>query len=268
MGAFSAHGPEAAAIASLTWVLVAGALAVLVLVSVLTVLAVRAPRAWLGRPAAIVAGGIALPGLVLFALLAYASIAVPRHEALAPALRVDVVGRQWWWEVAYLDESGARDFVTANEIRIPAGRPVELRLTSADVIHSFWVPSLAGKLDMIPGRTNILRISADAPGIYRGQCAEYCGGPHALMGLHVVAEPAERFEAWRVAQRAPAAAGAGQGRALFESTCGGCHTVRGTAAAGRLGPDLTHVASRSSTSAPAGRWISFAVSSAGPLAST
>ena len=140
MGALSAQGPEAAAIASLTWVLVAGAAAVLVLVTVLTVLAVRAPRPWLGRPAAIVAGGIVLPGVVLFALLAYASVAVPRHEAAAPAVRIDVVGRQWWWEVAYLDDSGARDFVTANERRIPAGQPVELRLTSGDVIHSFWVP--------------------------------------------------------------------------------------------------------------------------------
>jgi cytochrome c oxidase subunit 2 len=244
MGALSPHGPEAASIASLTWVMVVGAAAVLVLVTVLTLLAVRSPRPWLGRQATIVAGGIALPGIVLFALLAYASVAVPRHDASAPAVRIEVVGRQWWWEVTYLDDAGARDFTTANEIRIPAGRPIELRLASGDVIHSFWVPSLAGKLDMIPGRTNVLRLAADRPGIYRGQCAEYCGGPHGLMGLHVVAESDERFHAWREAQRAPASAGSGPGRALFESTCGGCHTVRGTSAAGRLGPDLTHVASR------------------------
>jgi cytochrome c oxidase subunit II len=242
--ALSPQGPEAAAIASLTWVLVAGAFAVLALVTLLTILAVRAPRPWLGRNAAIVAGGIVFPGVVLFALLGYASLAVPRHAAAVPALRVEVVGRQWWWEVTYLDGSGARDFLTANEIRIPVGQPVELRLASADVIHSFWVPSLAGKLDMIPGRSNVLRISADTEGIYRGQCAEYCGGPHALMGLHVVAEPTARFEAWRASQRLPAAADSREGRAIFEATCGGCHTVRGTAAAGRLGPDLTHVASR------------------------
>ena len=257
------HGPEAAAIASLTWVLVIGACAILALVTVLTVLAIRSRRPWLGRPAAIVAGGIAFPAVVLFSLLAYASVAVPRHGAGKPVVRIDVVGRQWWWEVAYLDASGARDFVTANEIRIPAGQPVELRLTTGDVIHSLWVPSLAGKLDLIPGRTNILRISADTPGLYRGQCAEYCGGPHALMGLHVVAESAERFEAWREAQRAPAAASPARGRAVFESLCSGCHAVRGTAASGTLGPDLTHVASRVALAAGAlpndaasrARWI-------------
>ena len=261
--ALAPHGPEAAAIAQLTWILVAGAAAVLLLVTVLAALALRAPRPWLARPRAIVAGGIVLPGVVLLALLGYASVAVPRHAAAPPAVRIDVVGRQWWWEVAYLDASGARDFATANEIRIPAGRTVELRLATADVLHSFWVPSLAGKLDLVPGRTNTLRISADRPGAYRGQCAEYCGGPHALMGLLVIAEPAEDFEAWRVAQRAPAAPGATAGRELFESLCAACHTVRGTGAAGSLGPDLTHFASRVSLAAGAlpndaasrARWI-------------
>ena len=260
--ALAPHGPEAGAIALLAWVLVAGACAVLLLVTALAALALRAPRPWLARPAAIVAGGIALPGLVLFALLVYASVAVPRPPSGA-ALRIDVVGHQWWWEIAYLDGSGKRDFTTANEIRIPAGRPVELRLTTADVLHSFWVPSLAGKLDLVPGRANVLTIAADKAGVYRGQCAEYCGGPHALMGLHVVAEAPDRFEAWRAAQRLPAAAGPARGRELFESSCAGCHTVRGTAAAGVLGPDLTHVASRIALAAAAlpndaasrARWI-------------
>ena len=260
--ALAPHGPEAGAIANLTGVLVAGALAVLVLVMVLAVLALRAPRPWLARTSAIVAGGIALPGVVLFALLVHASVVVPRSNPGA-AVRVEVVGHQWWWEVAYLDASGKRDFVTANEIRIPAGQPVELRLATADVLHSFWVPSLAGKLDLVPGRANVLTIAAEAPGLYRGQCAEYCGGPHALMGLHVVAEPPARFEAWREAQRAPARTGSSRGRDLFDSLCAGCHTVRGTSAAGQLGPDLTHVASRVALAAGAlpndaasrSRWI-------------
>jgi cytochrome c oxidase subunit 2 len=243
--ALEPHGPEAAAIAGLTWVMVAGAAAVLALVVALAALALRAPRPWLARPSAIMAGGVALPAVVLLALLVYASIAVPRpFSAEPPAARVEVVGRQWWWEVTYLDERGARDFATANEIRIPAGRPVELLLASGDVLHSFWVPALAGKLDLIPGRTNHLRIAADTAGVYRGQCAEYCGGPHALMALHVVAEPPADFEAWRAAQRAAAAPAASRGQSLFASMCASCHTVRGTAAAGTRGPDLTHVASR------------------------
>ena len=243
--ALEPHGPEAAAIAQLLWILVAGSAAILLLVTVLATLAVRAPRPWLARPEAIVAGGIAFPAIVLFALLAYASVAVPRPYSAEPAAaRIRVIGHQWWWEVRYLDGRGATDFTTANEIRVPAGRAVDLELESADVLHSFWVPSLAGKLDLVPGRTNRLRIAAQSAGVYRGQCAEYCGGPHALMGLHVVAEEPARFDAWREAQRAPAAGVPAAGRALFESLCASCHTVRGTRAAGTLGPDLTHVASR------------------------
>ena len=250
--ALEPHGPEAAAIARLTWILVVGAGAVLALVTVLAILSLRAPRPWLASTRAIVAGGIALPTVVLFALLAYATVAVPRPFSSEPAAaRIRVIGHQWWWEVRYLDAGGAVEFATANEIRIPAGLPVDLELESADVLHSFWVPSLAGKLDLVPGRTNRLRIAAHGPGLYRGQCAEYCGGPHALMGLHVVAEEPARFEAWRAAQRAPAPAGPARGRELFASLCAGCHAVRGTPAAGRLGPDLTHVASRVALAAAA-----------------
>src|SRR5688500_5417746 len=241
-----------------------GAVLVLVLVTVLTALALRAPRPWLARPAAIVAGGIALPAVVLLALLAYGTVAAPRPFAAdVPATTIEVVGRQWWWELRYLKADGSLDFVGANEIHVPAGQAVELRLTTADVLHSFWVPALAGKLDLVPGRTNRLRIGASRPGLYRGQCAEYCGGPHALMGLHVVAGAPADFEAWRAAQRLPAEAGHAQGRALFESLCAACHAVRGTRAAGTLGPDLTHVASRVALAAAAlpndepsrSRWI-------------
>jgi cytochrome c oxidase subunit II len=177
--------------------------------------------------------------VVLSGLLAYILTATPGAAEDKP-LKIEVVGEQWWWRVRYLDDAGKADFVTANELRIPVGRTVELSLASADVIHSFWVPSLAGKVDMLPGRTNRLRLAAERAGVFRGQCAEYCGGPHALMALHVVAETAEGFELWRQAQRRPAASH----NALFNARCAVCHTVRGTPAAGTHGPDLTHVGSR------------------------
>jgi cytochrome c oxidase subunit 2 len=139
--------------------------------------------------------------------------------------------------------------VTANEIHVPVGRTIEMRVTSADVIHSFWVPNLAGKIDMMPGRTNVLWLRADHPGVFRGQCAEYCGAQHARMALLVIAEPEAEFERWRAHQRADAAAPrlppATQGLAAFARLgCPECHTVRGLAPGGRIGPDLTHVAGR------------------------
>jgi cytochrome c oxidase subunit 2 len=162
------------------------------------------------------------------------------------ALHIEVTGEQWWWRVHYLDGSRRVDFATANEIRIPAGKPVDLTLRSADVIHSFWVPTLAGKLDMIPGKANRLRIAADLPGTYRGQCAEYCGGPHGFMAFLVVAQPEAEYAAWAEAQRAPARPiqGTEQGRAIFEADCTACHAIRGTSAVGTRGPDLTHIGSR------------------------
>ena len=164
------------------------------------------------------------------------------------ATRIEVEGRQWWWEVRYPDARGG-SVVAANEIHISLGTAVELILTSPDVIHSFWVPSLGGKVDMVPGRVNRLALRADRAGVYRGQCAEYCGAQHAQMALVVVAETPEAFAAWLLAEAAPARAPttpqarAGTRRIPVQG-CGGCHTIRGTAALGRLGPDLTHVASR------------------------
>jgi cytochrome c oxidase subunit 2 len=173
---------------------------------------------------------------------------VTRH-AEDPAVTIEVVAEQWWWRVRYLDARGRRTFETANEIRIPVGRPVELRLATADVIHSFWVPSLAGKLDMIPGRVNTMWVEAEQAGTFRGQCAEYCGGAHALMAFHVVAEPEAVFAAWRARQERPAPApakpDAQRGRELFVTQgCGLCHHVAGTPAAGSFGPDLSHVGGR------------------------
>ena len=141
-------------------------------------------------------------------------------------------------------------FSTANEIHVPAGKPVILKLNSADVIHSFWAPSLHGKKDLIPGRTSLLHFRADKPGVYRGQCAEFCGFEHALMAFTVVADPPEQYEAWAARQRQPAPSPVTdlqkQGLAVFmRSTCAMCHTIAGTEAGARLGPDLTHLASRS-----------------------
>lgn len=165
-----------------------------------------------------------------------------------------MVGERWWWRVHYLDENGDISFVTANEIRMPVGQPVRFELKAQDVIHSFWVPSLAGKLDMIPGRTNSYTFSAEKPGVYRGQCAEYCGAQHALMAFYAIAMEPGEFEAWALDQARPAGEPRipylERGQALFiENGCGACHTVRGTPADGELGPELTHVGSRVSIGA-------------------
>jgi cytochrome c oxidase subunit 2 len=156
----------------------------------------------------------------------------------------------WWWEVRYSDPKTGRDIVLANEIHLPAGRPVYLSLNSNDVIHSFWVPALGGKVDMVPGRQHGMRVQVDRPGRWRGQCAEYCGEQHARMALFVVADAPADFDAWLAAQARPAVQPAtpdGQrGRDLFTAQrCSACHTVRGVTAIATLGPDLTHIGSRS-----------------------
>jgi cytochrome c oxidase subunit 2 len=239
-------------------VLVGGGTAILLLVLGLAAYALWAPgerRLWLAKERFVIGAGIGFPVVVLTTLLVYTFVIEASIARGAPgaAVRIAVVGHQWWWRVHYLDSKGGVDFVTANEIRIPAGEPVELTLESADVIHSFGVPNLAGKLDMIPGRVNRLRLQAHAPGVFRGQCVEYCGGPHAKMAFYVVAENTENFERWRGAQRSAAQSPqdpfAARGETLFMSHCVACHTVRGTKAKGTLGPDLTHVGSRTSIAA-------------------
>ena len=239
-----AHGPAAAEIADLSWVLFIAGTAIFIVVLVVVGVAVRgrAPaREWLARERIVVGAGIVFPVVALSLLLGYVYVIGNRlHAEGVPALRIEITGEQWWWRVRYLGSNGRPEFETANEIRIPAGSAVELTLNAADVIHSFWVPSLAGKIDMIPGRSNRLVVTATAAGTYRGQCAEFCGGPHALMALYVIAEGTAEFEAWRERQRRPAAGGL----AFFDLRCGACHAVRGTAAGGTRGPDLTHVASR------------------------
>jgi cytochrome c oxidase subunit 2 len=246
------------AIAQLGWIMFGGATLICLAVAALVVVAIHGGgrgRQLIASEQFVVATGIMLPIVVLAGLLAYGLVLTGGRigPPAADALRIEVVGEQWWWRVRYLPET-AEAVETANELRIPVGRDVELRLVSRDVIHSFWVPSLAGKIDMIPGKVNRLRLRASQAGVYRGQCAEYCGGPHALMSFHVVALEARAFDDWLAAQRRPAADPDGDaGRAgqsvFFRAGCHGCHTVRGTAAAGTIGPDLTHVAGRLSLGA-------------------
>jgi cytochrome c oxidase subunit 2 len=169
-------------------------------------------------------------------------------------LRIHVVGRQWWWEVRYEQPGSATRIALANEIRLPTGQAVELVLSSADVIHSFWVPTLAGKVDMIPGRTTQLYLRSDVTGKFRGICAEYCGGQHALMALFVIAQTPEQFTAW-LTQQSRAAGEPNDSffklgyDAFFRGNCQTCHTIRGTPANGTVGPDLTHVGGRQSLAA-------------------
>ncbi|MBO1075504.1 cytochrome c oxidase subunit II [Roseomonas marmotae] len=200
--------------------------------------------------AAVAATVLIVSGLTLASYFTTRGIAADPPDALVVRLR----GYQWWWEVTYADPAPDRAFVTANELRLPLGRPVRLELAAADVIHSFWVPNLAGKQDMIPGRDNTLVFTPHQAGTFRAQCAEFCGLQHARMALRVVVEPPEAFERWRETQLAEATPPrtpeeeAGR-RVLEEKACAACHTVRGTAAAGTLGPDLTHVGGRQTIAA-------------------
>ena len=251
-------GPYATSVSLLSWILFGMGGAVLLIVVVALYVALfgrRELQARLGGKAAIWIGGIAFPGIVLTGLLIY-GLSLTRHlsdPTTGKELRVRVTGEMWWWRVAYLDGKGIAVVHDANELHIPAGRPVVLELESADVIHSFWVPRLSGKLDMVPGRRNLMRIQADRPGVFGGQCAEYCGGPHALMGFTVVAhEPAEfaRLMQARVARERASPPAVSAGARLFDSAgCSACHRIAGTNANGLAGPDLTFVGARRSLGA-------------------
>jgi cytochrome c oxidase subunit 2 len=170
------------------------------------------------------------------------------------AVTVKVTGHQWWWEVEYQADSPHLSFTTANDIRVPVGQPVTIELESADVIHSFWVPSLTGKMDLVTGQQNTVQFTAKTPGVYRGQCAEFCGIQHAHMAFSVTALPPDDYRRWRDHQNQGATAPSDQlsirGEQLFRGRgCGLCHTIRGTLAGGHLGPDLTHMASRETIAA-------------------
>lgn len=218
---------------------------------------------------AVVAFGIVIPVLTLAGLFTAANIEVMKETDAPPvastAMTIEVVGRQWWWDVRY----PGSEAITANEIHIPAQTRVNLVVRTADVIHSFWIPRLNRKIDMIPGKTNRILLYADEPGRYRGQCGEFCGLQHAHMAMEVVAEPKGEFDAWlrNAASPAPEPTGgdASRGRDVFLSqACASCHTIRGTGANGKVGPDLTHFGSRQTiaaltipnTPAELAQWIS------------
>jgi len=170
------------------------------------------------------------------------------------AVTIALTGHQWWWEVQYEDAVPSRRVVTANEVHVPTGRPVVFKVTSRDVIHSFWVPNLQGKRDLIPGYTTAIWLQADRGGVFRAQCAEFCGLQHAHMALDVIAESDQAFEGWldgmRQPGRNPPEPMGRRGRDIFMQTrCAGCHTIRGTDAAGQIAPDLTHIAARTTLGA-------------------
>lgn len=239
-----------------------GAVAIWAAVMLAAILAVLRPAMRGGSRRAdrlIIFGGVVFPTVVLAALLAAGLRLLPDWGHSPARLRVEVGGEQFWWRVAYARDDLAVPVRTANEIHLPAGEPVEFVLSARDVIHSFWIPSLAGKMDMIPGRVNRLLVEDPQPGVYRGVCAEFCGTGHALMAFTVVVHPPESFEAWLAAEARPAASealregppdAAAEGRRLFlDHGCGACHPVRGLVEAGDVGPDLTHFAARATLGA-------------------
>jgi cytochrome c oxidase subunit 2 len=194
--------------------------------------------------------GVGLSTLAMLATVAWTVevLAAIVRAPSPPTVSIEITARQWWWQVRYLDRDARGIFLTANEIHIPTGTPVTFKLIGGDVIHSFWVPALGGKTDLIPGQTNELWLEADKPGTYRGQCTEYCGLEHAKMAFVVVAQTPGDFAAWRAHQMMPDAMPSGSvlasGAAYFGDKCGACHAVRGSEAAGSLGPDLSHFAGR------------------------
>ena len=258
-GSYSAldtASPEATRITNLHWLLVwvtgAVSLAVIAALAIaLTRLRTAETRAGERRRTRAVAAAAIVSTVVLLWLLtasAFAGRAVATPVGPG-ALRIQIVGHQWWWEVRYPADPPSNTVITANEIHVPVGRPVLLELSSTDVIHSFWVPNLNGKKDLIPGRPTRHLLRPERTGVFEGRCAEFCGYQHAHMGFVLIAEEPDRFEAWLISQRRPASepidAAARHGRAVFlSSACVSCHTIRGVGAFGHKAPDLTHLASR------------------------
>ncbi|MER8953689.1 cytochrome c oxidase subunit II [Mesorhizobium sp. M0833] len=260
--ALDPKGPAAGELAWLIWFFTALCTVVWLLVMAVLILPLARRPAPVGDPlvldaaaergkmrivvAALAATALILVGLTLLSYFANRTLAAIGSDA---ALTIRVTGHQWWWEVRYENDQPNRILTTANEIHIPAGEPVRLVVTSTDVIHSFWVPNLSGKLDLIPGHENVLDLKADKPGVYRGQCAEFCGAQHANMSTFIIAEPRPVFDAWLNDQLRPAAAPvsteAQTGHDLFlKRPCVMCHKIGGTIAGGTVAPDLTHIASR------------------------
>jgi cytochrome c oxidase subunit 2 len=250
--ALATAGRDAEQIADLFVVMSIGAITVWTAVVAIAIYAIRTSRETHSQREAnlfIIGGGVALPTVVLGALLVYGLPILPAVLTPSPegTLRIDVTGKQWWWRVNYITAAGPIE--TANEVRLPLGQRIEVRLASEDVIHSFWVPSIAGKVDMIPGRVTRLALEPNRTGVFYGVCAEYCGASHARMAFDVVVMEQAAFAAWLETQARPAQpssdASVLRGQAVFSANgCTACHTVRGLATASQAGPDLTHVGSR------------------------
>lgn len=262
-----AAGPAAAPTRQLGWVLAAIAILVTLIIAGLLLGAIirRRPVAPMQSLNAESGGmrwiyigtgvsSVALLAILVYVLVTLESVASP---ATHPQLTITVTAYDWWWKVDYADDPDPfRNFSTANEIHIPVGEPIRIQLKSADVVHAFWVPQLAGKTQTIPGQTNEQWIQADQPGIYRGQCSQFCGAQHAHMAFEVIAQSTADFRAWRDAQGRFAAnasndATVAAGQHLFAERCAGCHTIRGTDANGLQAPDLTHLISRGEIAAGA-----------------
>jgi cytochrome c oxidase subunit II len=262
LGYLNAAGPRAHSILPLTWFTLLVSIAVCLVITVLLWKAIRRNRVrdgvkiedvvperggdglkWISVGLWISAVPLAVT--LVWTMLVLAAVAGPPKS---PALVLDITARQWWWDIRYNGAQPSDQFETANEIHIPVGQPVLVRLHTADVIHSFWVPKLTGKTDMIPGQTNQSWMQAEAPGRYLGQCSEYCGYQHAHMQFEVVADDPADFAAWQNKQRQPAAApeggAAARGLEMMEFRCALCHQVRGTSLGAVTGPDLTHLMSR------------------------
>ena len=260
-------GPQAENISRVWWLMLIVCSVVFVLVMIALLLALRKrmsepqlhsrpilepPPEEERRKRNVVISATSVTAVILFVFLVYsfsAGRSMTAELANKNGLNIEVTGHQWWWEVRYNDVDASNIFVTANEIHIPVGVPVTFRLRATDVIHSFWVPNLAGKKDLIPGKINTIWLQANKPGVYRGQCAEYCGLQHAKMAFWVVAEPQEQFNAWRQNQTqtslTPTTDSQKRGQQVFlSSTCVMCHTINGTPAGSNVGPNLTHVGSR------------------------
>lgn len=243
-------GRHADEVATLFWIMSGAGFviwAAVVGIVIYAVLGRRQPRSERFADNFILIGGVAFPAVTLAALLVVGLSLLPSWAEGddPPDLRVHVTAEQYWWRLAY-EQPGGR-IETANELHLPVDATVEFVLTSTDVIHSFWIPALGGKMDAIPGRTNVLRLEPTKPGIYRGVCAEFCGASHALMSFSVVVHEPAQYAAWLEAEALPAAA---MGSEPFVAAgCGACHVIRGVTEAGVVGPDLTHLASRTTIAA-------------------
>jgi cytochrome c oxidase subunit 2 len=262
MNYLEAFSGKARNITSLTWMLLIVSILVIAITSILTIVGVWRRRTSLDaldgylqpverKPGGLywITIGVSVSTIVLLGMMGWNAytmnaIAAPPR---APALTIEVTGQRWWWSFRYVNADPTKIFETANEAHIPTGAPVRIEVKTSDVIHSFWIPAISDKIDLIPNQTNVSWLEADRPGVYRGQCSEYCGQQHAHMGIVVVADSPEDFDSWRNAQLQGASATPGapaEEGTLFRIRCGACHTVRGTMAQGTFGPDLTHVMSR------------------------